>query len=42
MVVITPHTGGETRAYEENVIDVLLDNLARLERGETALRNEFA
>ncbi len=41
-VVITPHTGGETRAYEENVIDVLLDNLARLERGETALRNEFA
>lgn len=41
-VVITPHTGGETRAYEENVIDVLLDNLVRLERGETALHNEFA
>ncbi len=41
-VVITPHTGGETRAYEENVIDVLLDNLARLERGEAALRNGFA
>ena len=41
-VVITPHTGGETRAYEENVLDVLLDNLARLERGKTALRNEFA
>ena len=39
-VVITPHTGGETRAYEENVIDVLLDNLARLERGEAGLRNE--
>ena len=38
-VVITPHTGGETRAYEENVIDVLLDNLARLERGEAGLRN---
>ncbi len=41
-VVITPHTGGETRSYEENVIDVLLDNLARLQQGQTALRNEFA
>jgi phosphoglycerate dehydrogenase-like enzyme len=39
-VFITPHTGGETRRYEENVLDVLLDNLGRLARGETALRNE--
>jgi D-2-hydroxyacid dehydrogenase (NADP+) len=41
-VVITPHTAGETRAYEENVLDILLDNVARLRRGETVLRNGFA
>jgi hypothetical protein len=34
------HTGGETRRYEENVIDCLLDNLDRLGRGENALRNQ--
>jgi D-2-hydroxyacid dehydrogenase (NADP+) len=39
-VFITPHTGGETRRYEENVIDCLLDNLDRLWRGETELRNQ--
>jgi phosphoglycerate dehydrogenase-like enzyme len=39
-VFITPHTGGETRRYEENVIDCLLGNLGRLWRGETALRNQ--
>jgi phosphoglycerate dehydrogenase-like enzyme len=39
-VLITPHTAGETRAYEDNVLDVLLDNLERLWRGESALRNE--
>lgn len=39
-VVITPHTAGETRQYEENVVDVLLDNISRLERGETVLRNQ--
>ncbi len=39
-VVITPHTAGETRRYEENVIDVLLDNIGRMERGETVLRNQ--
>jgi phosphoglycerate dehydrogenase-like enzyme len=38
-VLITPHTAGETQAYEDNVIDILLDNLARLARGETSLRN---
>jgi phosphoglycerate dehydrogenase-like enzyme len=38
-VLITPHTAGETRRYEDNVIDVLLENLQRLERGE-ALRNQ--
>jgi D-2-hydroxyacid dehydrogenase (NADP+) len=40
-VLITPHTAGETRRYEENVIDVLADNLGRLSRGETALRNQI-
>jgi phosphoglycerate dehydrogenase-like enzyme len=39
-VVITPHTAGETRRYEDNVIDILLDNLDRLWRGEAALRNQ--
>jgi phosphoglycerate dehydrogenase-like enzyme len=38
-VLITPHTAGETRAYEDGVIDILLDNLDRLWRGEP-LRNE--
>lgn len=37
---ITPHTGGETRKYEDAVIDMLLENLARLERGEQALFNQ--
>ena len=39
-VLITPHTAGETRRYEENVLDVLMDNLGRLWRSETALRNQ--
>jgi D-2-hydroxyacid dehydrogenase (NADP+) len=38
-VLITPHTAGETRRYEENVIDILLENLERLWAGETELRN---
>ncbi len=40
-VLITPHTAGETRKYEDNVLDILLDNLNRLWRGETSLRNEI-
>jgi D-2-hydroxyacid dehydrogenase (NADP+) len=39
--LITPHTAGETRRYEDNVIDILLENLDRLWRGETALRNQI-
>lgn len=39
-VLITPHTAGETRRYEENVIDILLENLDRLWRGESALYNQ--
>ncbi|WP_439599218.1 D-2-hydroxyacid dehydrogenase [Falsiroseomonas sp.] len=33
-VFITPHTGGETRAYEGNVLDLLEANLPRLRAGE--------
>ncbi len=40
-VLITPHTAGETRRYEDNVIDLLLENLERLWRGESALQNRF-
>jgi phosphoglycerate dehydrogenase-like enzyme len=40
-VFITPHTAGETRRYEDNVIDLLLENLDRLQRGETKLKNEI-
>ena len=39
-VFITPHTAGETRAYEDNVLDILLENLDRLWRGEKVLRNQ--
>jgi D-2-hydroxyacid dehydrogenase (NADP+) len=39
-VLITPHTAGETQAYEDNVIDLLIDNIDRLGRGEPALRNQ--
>lgn len=39
-VLITPHTGGETRAYEDNVLDLMEENLARLRRGESALKNQ--
>jgi phosphoglycerate dehydrogenase-like enzyme len=39
-VLITPHTAGETQRYEDAVIDILLENLDRLWRGETALRNQ--
>src|SRR5262249_51135083 len=39
-VFITPHTAGETRAYEDNVLDILMENLDRLWRGERTLRNQ--
>jgi D-2-hydroxyacid dehydrogenase (NADP+) len=38
--IITPHTAGETRRYEDGVIDLLLDNLERLWRGDAELRNQ--
>ena len=37
---ITPHTAGETRRYEDNVLDILMENLARLGRGEAGLFNQ--
>jgi phosphoglycerate dehydrogenase-like enzyme len=40
-VLITPHTGGETTQYENNVNAILMENLERLWRGETALRNQI-
>ncbi len=40
-VLITPHTAGETQAYEDNVIDILLHNLDALWRAETRLRNDI-
>jgi len=39
-VFVTPHTACETRAYEDNVIDILIENLDRLWRGEATLRNQ--
>ncbi len=38
-VLITPHTAGETQQYEDNVIDLLLENLQRLWRGDSGLKN---
>ncbi|MCW5774668.1 MAG: D-2-hydroxyacid dehydrogenase, partial [Rhodospirillaceae bacterium] len=40
-LLITPHTAGETRGYEDGVIDLLLENLQRLWDGEAALRNQI-
>ncbi len=38
-LLVTPHTAGETQRYEDNVIDLLLENLERQWRGEARLRN---
>jgi D-2-hydroxyacid dehydrogenase (NADP+) len=39
--ILTPHTAGETRRFEDNVIELLLENLDRLWRGEADLRNQI-
>jgi phosphoglycerate dehydrogenase-like enzyme len=39
-VLLTPHSAGETRAYEDNVLRILMENLNRLWRGETSLYNQ--
>jgi D-2-hydroxyacid dehydrogenase (NADP+) len=33
-VLITPHTGGETSLYEKRLVDIMVENLRRWERGE--------
>ena len=38
-ILITPHTAGETRRYEDNVLDLLMENLDRLWRGQAELKN---
>lgn len=40
-VLVTPHTGGETRRYEGNVNDLLVENLDRLWRGQAELKNQI-
>jgi phosphoglycerate dehydrogenase-like enzyme len=40
-VLITPHTAGETRRYEDNILEILIENLDRLWRGEPSLRNQI-
>ena len=37
--LITPHTAGETRQYEDNVVDILIENIRRLQGGEGVLVN---
>lgn len=39
-VILTPHTASETRMYEENLLDIVLENLGRLERGESELLHQ--
>jgi D-2-hydroxyacid dehydrogenase (NADP+) len=39
-VLITPHTAGKTCRYEDDVLAIMRENLARLWRGETELLNE--
>lgn len=38
--LLTPHTAGETRKYEDNVLDILTENLDRLSRRVDPLRNQ--
>jgi phosphoglycerate dehydrogenase-like enzyme len=38
-VLLTPHTAGETRSYEDNVVSILLANLELLWAGESELVN---
>lgn len=39
-VIITPHTGGETVEYERNLIDILTENIRRLQNDELPLVNQ--
>ncbi len=40
-VIVTPHSAGETVRYEDRVIDLLIENVCRLQRGETKLANDI-
>jgi phosphoglycerate dehydrogenase-like enzyme len=40
-VLITPHTAGETRRYEDNLLDILDENLDRLWRQDMPLKNQI-
>jgi D-2-hydroxyacid dehydrogenase (NADP+) len=40
-VILTPHTGGETRAYEDRVAAILNDNLGRLWADKSSLYNQI-
>jgi phosphoglycerate dehydrogenase-like enzyme len=40
-VFITPHTGGETRKYEDRVTGVVAENLERLWAGRDDLENRI-
>jgi len=39
-VLITPHSGGETRLYEKNIIDILVKNLDKLWKSDVDLVNK--
>jgi phosphoglycerate dehydrogenase-like enzyme len=40
-LIITPHSAGETRKYEDNVIDILIENIDRLWAGNKELVNQI-
>jgi len=40
-VILTPHTAGETQAYEDNIVELLMTNMERLWRGEDSLVNQL-
>jgi phosphoglycerate dehydrogenase-like enzyme len=40
-VLITPHSAGETRRYEDNILDLLLENLDRLWSNRLPIRNQI-
>jgi phosphoglycerate dehydrogenase-like enzyme len=37
---VTPHTAGETCAYENNVLDLMMENIRRLQQGASSLVNQ--
>ena len=40
-VIVTPHNASETQMYEENLMDILIENMGRLTRGETGLLHQI-